>query len=354
MKRIFALILSLIFLFNSLIISVCSSGKKVSVSAKSAVLICADDGTVLFEKNPHEKLPMASTTKMMTALLSLESEEPDRTVKVLKQDVTVEGTSMGLKAGDEISLYSLACGMLLSSGNDAANTAARAISGDIESFAELMNSRARLIGMNNTNFVTPSGLDAENHYSSAFDMALLGAECIKNSDFVSICSEKNLTVSVGNGNKRTLYNHNKLLGSCDGVFGIKTGFTRKSGRCLVSACRRNGITLIAVTLNDPDDWRDHKNLYDYGFSLCRCLDDDLTEIALPVTGGEKGYVCVECATVPYYIGKEEAVREIFIDHFAYAPVSAGQKVGRVNFFVGNKLVKSVDIVSLDSVKRKKH
>ncbi len=323
-----------------------------TVSAKAAVLICADNGEVVFEKNAHEKLSMASTTKIMTALITIEQCCPERVVVVSENAIKVEGTSMGLKKGDKVNYYSLVCGMLLSSGNDAANVAATDISGSIEEFAVLMNERAKKLGMNDTSFVTPSGLDAKDHYSTAYDMALLSSFAIKNETFREICSSKSKTVSFGNPEtEHTLYNHNKLLGSVEGVFGVKTGFTKKSGRCLVSACERNGITLICVTLNDPDDWADHKKLFDYGFERCVLPDCDLTEVGVRVTGGERKIVDVECACLPVLVNKgNEFTRLVTVDSFLYAPVKSGQKVGAVYYYSKDgKLLYTVDLLSVQSV-----
>jgi D-alanyl-D-alanine carboxypeptidase/D-alanyl-D-alanine carboxypeptidase (penicillin-binding protein 5/6) len=278
-------------------------------------------------------------------------------VAVSENAVKVEGTSMGLKPGDRVSFYSLCCGMLLSSGNDAANVAAESISGSVDSFASLMNKRAVEIGMTDTSFVTPSGLDDENHYSSALDMALLTEEAIKNKSFREICSSESISVSFGNPEtKHTLYNHNKLLGFVEGVFGVKTGFTKKSGRCLASACERNGVTLICVTLNDPNDWADHKKLFDYGFEKCVLLDDDLTELAVRVTGGVEKYVDVEFSSAPTAFGVENdgVSRLILVENFAYAPIEKGETLGRAYYYgKGGELLCSFDLLSKDSVERKR-
>lgn len=354
MKRFSALFLSLIILFGFPVYSHSADG--FVVSAKSALVLCADNGEIVFEKNAYEKLPMASTTKIMTALITLEQSCPDKKVRVKKESVDVEGTSMGLKAGDSVDYRTLVCGMLLSSGNDAANAAATDISGSLEGFAVLMNERARAIGMNNTCFVTPSGLDDENHYSTAYDMALLTKEAIKNKSFCDICSSKRMTVTFGNPeSEHTLFNHNRLLNSVDGVFGVKTGFTKKSGRCLVSACKRDGVTLICVTLNDPDDWSDHKKLYDYCFKGAVRLDDDFTEVGVRVTGGEMRTVDVECESIPVSFNTESDItRTILVESFLYAPVEAGQKVGTVLYFSADgKIIRSVDLISVQSVNRVK-
>ena len=260
---------------------------------------------------------------------------------------------MGLKAGDKVSFYALVCGMLLSSGNDAANVAAISISGSLSEFAILMNSKARKIGMKNTSFVTPSGLDDDNHFSTAYDMALLGSYAIKNPDFREICSSESIKVSFGKtGKEYTLYNHNRLLSEYEGVFGIKTGFTKKSGRCLVSACEKDGITLICVTFNDPDDWSDHKKLFDYGFESCVRLDDDFTEVGVKVTGGNKKVIDAEENYMPISFGvnADDVSRLVLKEPFVYAPVKKGQKLGTAYYYGKNgKMLCSVDLLSVDDV-----
>ena len=351
MKRISAIIFSLILLLSVISIDVYSV-EKISVNAKAAVLYCVNNDTVIFEKNANDRLSMASTTKIMTALLTLEQNSPERVVTVSKDAVSVEGTAMGLKPGDKVNYYSLVCGMLLSSGNDAANVAAYSVSGNLSDFAVLMNKKAKEIGMRNTSFVTPSGLDAKNHFSTAYDMALLGAYAINNPDFREICSAKSKSVSFGNPEREyTLYNHNRLLSSVDGVFGIKTGFTKKSGRCLVSACERNGITLVCVTLNDPDDWTDHKKLIEYGFENCIHLDDDFTEVGVKVVGSDKKYVDVKESNIPlaFNTQNEGITRLILTEQFVYAPVKKGQKIGTALYYEDNgTLLCCVDLLSIDS------
>ncbi len=265
-KKIFSAFVAVLLIIPSVVISV--NAESVAVSAKSAILIDAATNEVLFSKNEHERRGIASTTKILTTLIALEYGEPQREFVATQEAVKVEGTSIGLKPGDTISIKALAYAMLLESGNDAANVTAFGISGSITGFSALMNFYAQKIGMQNSNFTNPSGLTAENHYSTAYDMALLTSVAIKNPIFRKIVSTKSAVIDFGVPEvSRTLSNHNRLLNECEGVFGVKTGYTRASGRCLVTACERNGVTLIAVTLNAYDDWNDHKKLYDYGFSL---------------------------------------------------------------------------------------
>ncbi len=311
------------------------------LSAKRAALINADTGELIYGKNEHERASMASTTKIMTALIALEQRTPNAVATASDSAVRVEGTSIGLKAGDSITLETLVCGMLLESGNDAANVTAEFIAGGNEAFAALMNERAAQIGMKNTHFVTPSGLDDAEHYSTAYDMALLGACAIQNRDFVRICSSQTVRVTYGTpAAARTFSNHNRLLSSYEGALGIKTGFTKKSGRCLVSAARRDGVTLVAVTLNDPDDWRDHAALLDYGFSQVRTegADTDFSDLRVPVVGGAAASVSVRCAgeiTVPEGDGTQ---RLVFLEKFLYAPVEKNDIIGEAVYVQGGAVV----------------
>lgn len=328
------------------------------LSAETAVLLESDSNTALYCKNAEQTMTMASTTKIMTALLALENADLNSEITVTEEMVSVEGTSMGLLPGDKVSLRELVYGMLLSSGNDAANTVAYAVSGDISKFADLMNEKAETVGMTNTHFVTPSGLDAEGHYSTAYDMALLGSYAIKNREFFNICSTKSIRVEYGNPPySRTLTNHNKLLSMYDDCIGIKTGFTKKSGRCLVSAAERDGVTLVAVTLNASDDWNDHMDMFEYGFSVTsrKPLDSELSGIALPITGGKKPSVSLEFAFSPEITICEtynpNVVREIYLKKFEYAPILKGTIVGEAVYFDSDtgKKVLTVPIVTAGDV-----
>ena len=326
---------------------------QIDTSAKSAVLMCLENGEVIYSKNPDKKMPMASTTKIMTSLIALEQGIPNKEIVVTDKMVSVEGTSMGLLAGDSVSFKELIYGMLLQSGNDAAHSVACIVSGSENEFSKLMNNRAAKIGMNNTSFATASGLDSENHYSTAYDMALLACECLKNPEFVSICSIKTAKLTYGNPPyPRTLTNHNKLLWSYDGCIGVKTGFTKKSGRCLVSAARRNGITLVAVTLNAPDDWNDHISMFDYGFSQMKSfeLNTDISDITLKVCGGKQNCVSVcQAYSVSYPADGKGYSCKILMRKFEYAPIIKGETVGRIIYYSNGKEIASVPLLAKDSV-----
>lgn len=321
------------------------------VSAEYAALMVVGSGELLYGKNEHSRATMASTTKIMTSLLALEQGEPQREIIVDENMLRVEGTSMGLMPGDSVTLKTLVYGMLLQSGNDAANVTAISLAGNTENFAVLMNSRAADIGMTNTNFVTPSGLDSSEHYSTAYDMALLGCAAISNPEFRAICSQKSAAVYYGNPPyRRTLSNHNSLLHSYNDAIGIKTGFTKKSGRCLVSAAERDGITLVAVTLNAPDDWNDHRALLNYGFNkvTSRKMTCDLSNVKLKVFGGVADTVSVECAsnpTVPLTDTEGFFSHKIYIRPYEYAPIEPGTVVGTVKYYHNNNFIGESAIIT---------
>lgn len=327
------------------------------VSAVSAILIEADTGTVLFSKNEKEHRQIASTTKIMTALLTLEAGEPDKEFQVDSAAIKVEGTSMGLRDGDKVTRRALCYGMLLPSGNDAANAAAVNISGSKTAFAKLMNSRAKEIGMTDTNFVTPSGLDAEGQYSCAYDLALLAREAMNNKDFAEICALSKAKVAFGNPvSERWLVNSNKLLTSYDGCIGVKTGFTDSARRTLVSCAERDGIKLIAVTLNAPDDWSDHTKMLDYGFEKVKMCDFtyDASGLILPVIGSDKETVGVKCDSVQLPLcdeQKEKVTVKVYLPGFVYAGLSAGDKVGEICYELSGKTVAAAELTAAESCVR---
>lgn len=329
------------------------------VSAQSAVVLTADTGAVLFEKDGHTPRPVASTTKIMTALLALEAaqEQGDPLVDITQEMVAVEGSSMGLQAGDSISLTGLAAGMLLASGNDAANAAALYLDASLESFAARMNQRAAALGMEDTHFVTPSGLDGEDaqglgHLSTAYDMALLARAALENQAFRQLCSSPSLAVEFAEPVKRVTYtNHNKLLTQYQGCVGVKTGFTKEAGRCLVSAAERDGVLLIAVTLNAPNDWQDHTALLDYGFSQMEPyqLAGGDVRLTVPVVGSPVEVVSLRGSnggevTLPLGQGAQ-VERVVRVPKFLYAPVEAGEQVGEICWYLEGQLLGSAPLTA---------
>ncbi len=320
-----------------------------SLSSLSAVLYEPTTGTVLYEKDAHTPRAMASTTKLMTALLAAESGDLARDVEATAAAVAVEGSALGLRAGDQISMEDLITGLLLASGNDAANTIALTLDESLEAFADRMNRRAAEIGMKESRFVTPSGLDGEGHAASAYDMALLGAEVLKNPVLARICATKTAEIEMGNPKRKvTVSNHNKLLRLYGDAIGMKTGFTKKSGKCLVSAASRNGVTLIAVTLNGGDYWNDHIALHEYGFSLLEAVTPGLPDLPeLPVAGGETGSLRLTAAPPEAMILEKDRasalMMSVSLPRFLLAPVQPGQRVGEICYWLDGKVLQRVPI-----------
>ena len=296
MKKVLCVLMSLAVLMLS---TYCVSG----ISASAAVVINGDSGDILYSHNSDVRLPMASTTKIMTALVLLENcKNLDEEIVTTKEMVTVEGSSMGLLPGDLVSYRALLYGMMLSSGNDAANTVAISIGKSVGGFVELMNKKAQDLGLKNTHFVTPSGLDAEGHYTTAYELALIARAALKNPDFSKAVSAKSATLCYGNPPyRRSVSNHNRLLRMYDDIIGVKTGFTKKSGRCLVSAARRDGKLVIAVTLNDGNDWADHRFLLDTGLGAIEVCEyePECRNVSVPVIGGRSETLNMQTSPAKY-------------------------------------------------------
>ncbi len=329
-------------------------GEGISDSAGAAIIYCADSGEVLYGHNINDKRAIASITKIMTALLALEyCASNDKDVKITA-DMYAEGSSMYLKAGEILKLSEIVKGMMAVSGNDAANAAAIAVGGNSEKFADMMNEKALQLGMKNTHFVTPSGLDSEEHYSTAYDMAVLCSYAMENETFREIVSQKTVDVEYEypEGKRQTLGNHNRLLSLCEGCIGIKTGYTMKAGRTLTSCAERDGVRLIVVTLGDRNDWNDHCALYDYGFSLVQRvkLTDENKEIKLPIVGSENNddEVCLipdrelETTLKNEEVGKVE--EKIYAPRFVYAPVNHGEAVGRIEYRVDKRVIAKARLI----------
>ncbi len=325
----------------------------VETSAQSAIVIELRYGNVLYEKNAHSRATMASTTKIMTALCAIEEGDMDKKVRVSDSAVGVEGSSIYLTKGEELTLRELVYGLMLNSGNDAAVAIACAVSGDTEKFAKLMTKKAKEIGAKNTQFKNPNGLDEDGHYTTAYDLAKIAAYAMKNEEFRKIVSTYQTTITGPEG-KRYLTNHNKLLKRMEGCTGVKTGFTKKSGRCLVSSCERDGIEVVAVTLNAPDDWNDHIDMTDYAYTKLTkktVVEEGESFGTVPVQKGtSKGVeaVCQDTFWVPAtddkrYVSVYEAPDELT------APVKEGAQIATLKVYMGEDEIASVPIVASKTV-----
>ena len=316
----------------------------VNTSAASAVLMEQKSGRVLYEQGADDERLIASITKIMTALVALEHGELQKEYTVTAEDMA-EGSSMYLKPGETLCLEELLYGLMLSSGNDAALAVSHCVAGELEDFVGLMNDTARRLGMTHSHFANPNGLDAQGHYSSARDMAVLTAHALKNQDFKRIVSTASITIG-----ERYLANHNKLLRLCEGCVGVKTGFTKAAGRTLVSAASREGMTLVCVTLNDGDDWNDHMNLIDYGFANYRletAVDSGQVLASTLVRGGTAASIPLMAAEdLRYPLTGEERLTVVARAPLSVAaPVVPGQPVGEVRAYLEGVEVASVELVA---------
>lgn len=238
-----------------------------NLNSKYAIAIDRKTHYILYEKNSNERTPMASTTKIMTCILAIENANLSDIVTVSKKAGSISGSTLGINENDKISVKDLLYGLMLRSGNDCAIAIAEHISGSVENFSVLMNKKAKELHLENTNFVTPHGLDNDNHYTTAYELAILTDYALKDETFKQIVSTKKYAITI-NTYSRVINNTNELLGNCEGVYGVKTGFTFNSGRCLVSACKRNDLDIIVVVLGaDTKKFRttDSKNIINYIF-----------------------------------------------------------------------------------------
>ncbi len=321
------------------------------VSAHSAALLDGYSGQVLWEKNAREQSLIASTTKIMTALVVLEQGDLSDTVEIPEEAVGVEGSSMYLRAGETLTVEDLLYGLMLSSGNDAAVALSIYVSGSPEAFAAEMNRRAAELGLENTHFANPNGLDQEGNYATAESLGLLAAEAMRNEDFRTIVSTRTYTCA---GHSMT--NHNKLLWQYPDAVGVKTGFTRHAGRILVGSAERNGRRLISVTINAPSDWSDHRAMLDYGFSryTCRTLvDAGQTVGSIPVMSGQAEQTpLVAAERVSYDLLDTEAPEyRLWTAPFVYAPVAEHTPMGTLQVYVSGVLVGQTALLAGEAVEQ---
>ena len=315
-----------------------------AVSARSAILMDAQTGRILFEKDANTRSLIASTTKIMTALVVCEQCNVLDRMRIPKEAVGIEGSSMYLKEGEVLTIQELLYGLMLHSGNDAAVALAIYCGGTVEGFVELMNDKARLLGMDGTHFANPNGLDHPQHYSTARDLAVLSAYAMQNPVFSQTVSTKSLTIG-----QRSLKNHNKILWMVEGADGVKTGFTKAAGRILVSSASRDGRRLIAVTIHDPNDWQDHTALLENGFrnyAVRQLVASGQQVGTVEIVGGTEKEAVVLAAEDFYYSMMQDEKAEIIISgqRFAYAPVAHGAEAGFAHICIDGKSVGKIPIV----------
>lgn len=351
-----SILLITLILFSLLTVYASSAARRevTGISAKAAVLYEPETGSFLYKKNADTPLPMASTTKIMTALVALDNASLTETVKIHDLAVGVEGSSAYLKRGDEVTMEELLYALLLRSANDAAAAIAFHISGSIEGFAILMNEKAEELGLCSTNFQNPHGLDGKEHYTTAKELAIIASHALDNAVFKEIVSTYKKTFNYGD-RQSTYINHNKLLNLYDGCIGVKTGFTKKSGRCLVGAAEKDGLTFITVTLDAPNDWSDHEKLFDIGYSTLEKISFAKAReyrYSLPVIDGVSETVTVSNQEELSKIlerGEYKIDEHIKLSKFVTAPIKEGDVLGEVCYTLDGEYVGSVRLVAERSV-----
>lgn len=337
----------------SLFVSLFNFTTFAETTKKSSFIVMEEKSNrVLYASLEHERLPMASTTKIATAIVVLEHSNLNDVVTIPKSAEGVEGSSVYLKAGDKYTVRDLLYGLMLRSGNDCAVALALHVSGSIESFSKLMNDKALSVGAFNTNFTNPHGLHDENHYTTAYDLALITADAYKNTDFREIVSSKKYNLQG-----QYIYNKNKLLGSYEGADGVKTGYTTKSGRCLVSSSTRNGMRVICVVLNCYDMWERSMKLMTQAheeYNYYKILDKTLSTNANVVGGIEK--TCkASTNTDVYYPLKESEIDKLSFEYELQdliAPIYANQICGNVKVYLDKCLIFEQNIYTINNVRKK--
>lgn len=368
-KKIGVLFLSILLVYSVLPLSINATAppsiltSAPSVSAKSAILIEGNRRTPIYQKNADEIRPMASTTKIMTALVAIERAPLDTVITTPACAINTEGSSIYLVEDEQLTLEQLLYALMLESANDAAVAIAVGLAGSIDEFANWMNEKARSLGLVNTHFTNPHGLDHEAHYTTARELAIIAAHALENQSFRAIASTRKITIPhAGTEGVRLLVNHNKMLHLYKDCIGVKTGYTHKSGRCLVSAAQRDGVTVVAVTLSASDDWNDHQKMLDYGFSryqsVTLCKEGEF-QLPLSIVGGTDDYVTLRnCRSLEVVLPIEhgEIGYTVEMRRFEYAPIRSGDVLGRIVFYQlengTREYLGSVDLAAEFSINQK--
>ncbi len=346
--------------FSTLFFALKASAENLYTSAVSGCVIEAESGRVLFEKNKDKKVPMASTTKIMTAITAIENcENLDEKFEISPKAVGVEGTSLYLRKGDVYSTRDLLFALMLISGNDASVAIAEHVAGSTSEFVTLMNELAKKIGANNTHFANTHGLDADGHYTTAYDLALITAYALNNDTFREIVSTKNTKITNSNGENRYLKNKNKLLFTLDGCIGVKTGFTNDAGRCLVSAIERNGMRLVCVVLNCGPMFEESATLLNECTNRFKKVD--ITSLynynnEVEVFDGREKFAKLYTKEKFFYPLTDKEVESLEIVYtlpkFIEAPLSKDSEVGKIEVFLNKDLLFSEKVYTIEEVKSK--
>lgn len=287
MRRIFIVIFSL-FILSVPCLNVLANSKELNLNCVAATILDQESGRILYSKNGNKILPMASTTKIMTAIVAIERGNIKDVVTVSTKAASVPGSSAGLRAGDKVTLEELLYGLMLKSGNDAAVAIAEHIAGNVQNFVKLMNDKALEIGALNTSFITPHGLDAEDHFTTANDLAKITAYAMKNDLFAKIVATKEISSGITGPFKYSYNNINKFLFRVDNSDGVKTGYTGNAGKCLVASVRHKFGRYICVVLNSADRWKDAEKLVQYAsknYIFIKAFDRNEIIKNIPLYGG---------------------------------------------------------------------
>lgn len=342
------------------------------INARAAIIYDRTTKEIIWGKNENEQRPMASTTKIMTAIVVLENSNLLDVVTISKKAAGTGGSRLKISTGDKITVNDLLYGLMLRSGNDAAVALAEYVGGSVEGFASLMNKKAKELGLSNTNFVTPHGLDDENHYTTAYELALLTDYALNNETFSKIVNTKSTTISI-NGNSRNIYNTNELLGYMSGVNGVKTGFTNGAGRCLVTSCTRDNNQIITVVLGcDTKKQRtsDSTKLIEYAFKNYTRVDleekiqkefenwKQINSKRIYINKASEQEINLELGeiskkVIPIKIGEEKNIKiEINAIYNYEAPVEEGRKIGNIIVKNNEEIIDSIDIICNKTVEKK--
>lgn len=343
------------------------------INSRAAIVINRDSKTILYGKNETQQRKMASTTKIMTSIVVLENSYLYDTVTISKASASTGGSRLGLKAGDKVSVCDLLYGLMLKSGNDAAVALAEYVGGSISGFAELMNAKAQELGLSNTHFVTPHGLDNDDHYTTAYELALLTDYALQNETFCNIVGTKNYTITI-NGYPKQLSNTNELLGYLNGVYGVKTGFTNGANRCLVTSCKRDGLDVICVVLGadtKKDRTKDSMKLIEYCFNTYTTVNlhnivteefsnwktQNISKFAIQKGMPNSGLELeIKDFTYELYPVKKEDVQNININidcnYNIETPLPANSVIGTLTINITNEEALEYDIINTSSIDRK--
>lgn len=357
-------------IWNEYITSSTENTDEPTLNSRAAIILDRETETVLYEKNAYSKRAMASTTKIMTAIITIESGKLNDTVEVSKKAASIGGSVLGLKTGDKLSLNDLLYGLMLRSGNDAAVQIAEYLGGSVEGFASMMNEKAKELNLVNTHFVTPHGLDNPEHYTTAYELALLTNYAMNNKTFSKIVNTKQCSINI-NGIPKSINNTNELLGVLNGVNGVKTGFTNNAGRCLVTSITRNDFSVICVVLGaDTKKFRtkDSISLIEYTYKnferynledvIYKNFENWKNEHIINVERGKEDFLEIKLSDIKYdvYPIKKEKVKDLKIEINCIdkikAPVKQDEKIGELIVSIDNDEIEKVDILCSRNVDKK--